>query len=126
MLVLAVLALVAGAAGAFYWRWRKAEIPPIRTEGLDAEVVSAIDRARNDVEAKPRSAAAWGRLGMVLFAQDLYDDCIPIFAEAERLDAKDARWPYYRGLAVVLHHPEEGIAALRHARDLAPGDLGVT
>ena len=28
---------------------------------------------------------AWGRLGMVLFAQDMYADCLPIFEEAERM-----------------------------------------
>ncbi len=127
VLALALVLLVGVAvAGVVYWRSRTAEIPPIRTEGLDAEVVTAINRARTDVEAKPRSPATWGRLGMVLFAQDLYDDCIAIFAEAERLDPKDVRWPYYRGLALILHHPDEGIAALRRAQELAPGDLGVT
>jgi tetratricopeptide (TPR) repeat protein len=121
VLLLAVLLLAgAGVGGYFAWRPRGAPVPAIRTEGLDAEVVAAIDKARADVVARPRSAAAWGQLGMVLFAQDMYADCIDIFAEAERLDAADSRWPYFRGLAVILLRPEEGIVLLERAVRLSP------
>jgi tetratricopeptide (TPR) repeat protein len=120
-----IVLLIAGAGlGAYFaWRPRPTPVPPIRTDGLDAEVAAAINQARADVEAQPQSAAAWGTLGKVLFAQDLYADCAPILAEAERLDASDARWPYFRGLAVILLRPDEGIALMERAVQLAPAGV---
>ncbi len=125
LLLLAAALLLAGAAagGYFMRRTRPPAIPTVPTEGLDAEVAAAIAEARAGVEAHPRSASAWGHLGLVLFAQDMYVPCAPVFAEAERLDPKDPRWPYFRGLAVILNKPEEGLALLRHAAGLAPDDL---
>jgi tetratricopeptide (TPR) repeat protein len=122
LLVLSAVLLLAGAgaAGYFAWRPRPTPVPPIRTEGLDAEVVAAIDEARAGVVAQPRSAGTWGHLGMVLFAQDMYADCIPVLAEAERLNPRDARWPYFRGLALSLEKPEEGIVLLQRAATLQP------
>jgi tetratricopeptide (TPR) repeat protein len=126
LLVVAVLLLVSGGVGAYlFWRPRPVAIPPIATDGLDTEVIRAIDEARRAVEAQPRSAAAWGRLGMVLFAQDMYADCIAILTEAERLDPKEARWPYFRGLAVILLDPNEGLTHLERAAHLAPSNLSV-
>ncbi len=113
----------AGVGGYFAWWPRPLAVPPIRTEGLDAEVAAAIEQARADVVARPRSAAAWGTLGMVLFAQDLYTECEPILSEAERLDPTDARWPYFRGLAVILSRPDEGIGLLERAVQLAPASV---
>jgi tetratricopeptide (TPR) repeat protein len=116
------LLLLAGAGVGAYLMWwpRKSVAPPISLEGLDAEVVAVVESARAEVEAQPQSGAAWGHLGMVLFAQDLYAGCIPILAEAEGLDPDDARWPYFRGLALILERPEEGIAALERAVQVAP------
>ncbi len=120
-----LLLVVAGVGGYLRWRPRPPAIPAIATAGLDAEVVAAIDEARGGIEARPQSAAAWGRLGMVLFAQDMYADCDPFFAEAERLDPRDARWPYFRGLAAILIDPTEGLALLERAARLAPDSLAV-
>jgi tetratricopeptide (TPR) repeat protein len=122
--VLVVLLVTGAGVGAYLvWRPRPTPVPPIRTDGLDAEVAAAINQARADVEVQPQSAVAWGTLGLVLFAQDLYADCAPILAEAERLDATDARWPYFRGLAVILSQPDEGIALLERAVQLAPASV---
>jgi len=124
--LLGVLLLAgAGVGGYLLWRPHPAAIPPIATAGLDAEVAAAIAEARGGIEARPKSAAAWGRLGMVLFAQDMYADCIPFLAEAERLDPRDVRWPYFRGLAVILIEPAEGLTLLQRAVQLAPDSLAV-
>jgi tetratricopeptide (TPR) repeat protein len=124
LLLLAAALLAGGAAGGYFvWRPRPPAVPAVPMEGLDAEVAAAIAEARADVEARPRSAAAWGHLGLVLFAQDMYVPCVPAFAEAERLNPEDPRWPYFRGLALILNKPEEGLALLRRAADLAPDDL---
>lgn len=115
-LVFALLA--AGVAGYSYWRPRKLAIPVISTERMDPEVAAAIGRAQAELEAHPDSAAAWGLLGKVLFGNDLYAESVGVFAEAERLDPTDARWPYFRGLALILKMPDEGIAALKRASAL--------
>jgi tetratricopeptide (TPR) repeat protein len=125
LLLAGVLLAAAGVGGYFAWWPRQSVVPPIATAGLDAEVVAAIARARGAVEARPKSAAAWGRLGMVLFAQDMYADCIAMFAEAERLDPTEVRWPYFRGLALILQKPEEGLAELQQAARVAPHDAAV-
>jgi tetratricopeptide (TPR) repeat protein len=124
LLLLAAALLVGAAAGGYFaWRPRKPALPPIPAEGLDAEVAAAVAEARAGVEARPKSAAAWGHLGMVLFAQDMYVPCVPVLAEAQRLGPDNPRWPYFRGLALILEKPEEGLALLRRAADLAPEGL---
>jgi tetratricopeptide (TPR) repeat protein len=124
--LLALLLLAAVGAGIYFFaRPRRSVVPPIPTEGLDPEVVAVIDKARADVEAQPKSGAAWGHLGMVLFAQDMYEPCVPILAEAERLDPRNPRWPYFQGLALVLERPEDGIAALERAAAIRPRPLAV-
>jgi tetratricopeptide (TPR) repeat protein len=121
LLMAAVLVLATAGVGAYLaWRPRTPVVPTFATEGLDAEVAATIDKARAAVEARPDSAAAWGRLGMILFAQDMYVDCTGSLAEAERLDPTDARWPYFRGLALLRQKPEEGIVLLERAARLAP------
>ncbi len=119
-LLLVVLLAGAGVGAYFLWWPRKPVVPAISTEGRDAEVVAAIEQARAGVEARPKSAAAWGRLGMVLFANDMYPESAGILVEAERRGPDDARWPYFRGLALILQEPEEGIALLERAAALAP------
>ncbi len=127
LLVLPVVLLLAGGGvgGWFAWRERDSAVPVIPTAGLDAEVAAAIEQARAGVQARPRSAAAWGRLGLVLFAQDMYADCTGPLAKAERLDPRDPRWPYFRGLAVILHLPGEGIALLERTAAMTPGNFSV-
>jgi tetratricopeptide (TPR) repeat protein len=94
-------------------------IPAVATDGLDPDVIAAFQKARNNVEANPESDAAWGEYGMVLFAQSRHE-CVDMFVEAERLNPKESRWPYLRGMALVQQQPDEGIAALRRAVDLNP------
>src|SRR5262245_60470642 len=112
-------------AAYYVWPKSKPAVPTVQTAGLDREVVEAITKARSAVEADPKSAGAWGHFGLVLFAQNRYADSIPIFAEAERLDPADARWPYFLGLALILQQPEEGIAALKRAADVPPSNTHV-
>jgi tetratricopeptide (TPR) repeat protein len=120
-LLITVLLLAGGGVGAYFLlRPTSPPVPAITTDSLDAEVVAVIDKARAGVQAQPRSAAAWGQLGMVLFAQDMYRECDEVLTEAARLDPRDARWPYLRGLALMLTQPEDGIALLRRAAELPP------
>src|SRR5947199_125155 len=96
LLIALLVALLATAAvvGYFAWWHEKVVVPEIRTAGRDAEVAAAINKAHAEVESHPDSAEAWGRLGLVLFANDMYEECIEFMLGAERLNSIDARWPY--------------------------------
>ena len=61
-----LLARGGGLAGA----WLGRSGAPL--EGLDGEVAQTIRQARAEVLADPRSGAAWGLLGRVLLANEMY------------------------------------------------------
>jgi tetratricopeptide (TPR) repeat protein len=98
--------------------------PVIELSGLDAKAAQSITSARAAVESQPRAADAWGRLGMVLLANDLQTEALTCFAEAERLDPADARWPYYQGFILVPPQPEAAVAPLRRALALGGTEAG--
>jgi tetratricopeptide (TPR) repeat protein len=111
------LLLAAGAAGSWWWRHDRSETvdPPTVSAVQDAEVQQAIDRARQRVLDQPRSANAWGFLGMVLLAHRFDHEADDCFAEACRLDPSQARWPYARGLIALKRHPDRALPLLRQA-----------
>jgi len=55
-----------------------------------------------EVRSKPRSGAAWGKLGLVLKAAGLRTEANSCFVQAEKLDAKDPRWPYFQNTIASL------------------------
>lgn len=119
----ALLALGAGAAGAYFALRPPAPVPPeIDLSKVDAEVAAAVRAALDAVAESPRDAAAWGKLGMVLRAHDFDRDCVAAFRTAAALDPGDYRWPYLDGLTRVLHDPDAGLERLLRAAELAPAD----
>jgi tetratricopeptide (TPR) repeat protein len=114
--------VLAGLAVAAAWWWRGAppSPPAVDLAGADAEVVALVAKTRAEVIAHPRSGPAWGKLGMVLRAHGYADESCICFEQAERLDRREPRWPYYRGLTLVLTEPGEGLACLRRAVALWP------
>src|SRR5262249_34745900 len=111
-------ALVAGLAW-FAWAWLAASgPPPVGLTGADPDVAAARAEARSALRQCPRSGAAWGRLGMVLRAHDFGPEANACFAEAERLDPRDPRWPYLQGLTLLLTDLDAGIAKVRRAVEL--------
>jgi cytochrome c-type biogenesis protein CcmH/NrfG len=115
LLALVVLAGLALAASAWWLRSGSPLPPTPDLAGADPEVATLIELSRNDVLAHPRAAESWGRLGMVLRAHGLGAESTDCFREAERLDPREPRWPYYRGLTLVLTDPAAGLACLRRA-----------
>ena len=115
-------ALLAGTAGgvAVWWRQARPVIPAIPEEGLESDVAASLGNARRKVEQDPKSAAAWGRYGMVLYAHGYLAECRPVFAAAQRLDPSDLRWRYFRGLAERVERPDDAVAALREALQCSP------
>lgn len=90
-----------------------------RVAESDDAVIRAVEEARAAVRAAPRSAAAWGRLGMMLLAHGAPADASDIcFAQAERLDPHEARWPYFRGTSLLERDPDNAIPMLARAAEL--------
>src|SRR5437868_5647204 len=117
VLLLGALALVGSAlltgAGGYLWYQSTAPRPPaLDLEGKDPAIVAAVQEARTAVLQASRSARAWGQLGMVLAAHQFTAEANACFAQAERLNPKEPRWPYYQGVALSLGDPEAAIPKL--------------
>ncbi len=123
-IVVAGLALALAGGGAYFaFRPRSIEPPAIDTSSLDPVVAKAIDAARAGVRAEPKSARKWGELGTVLFAQTMYPEAGTCFAEAERLDPRDARWPYLQAIGVMQDDPTRALAHLDRAIERAGAEI---
>ena len=119
MMSAAVAVLLVGAAAAWWWFWPPPPpAPPMPADIQEQEVRDVIQAARQNVLQKPRSADAWGLLGMTLLTNLFTDDADFCFAEAARLDPRDARWPYARGLIALKRDPDHALDYLRLAADL--------
>src|SRR5207248_1425734 len=98
--VLALLVLLAAGGGYLWLRPRSPEPPRPALADADPAVVEAIDAARTEVRAAPRSAAAWGKLGMLLLAHGYAADAGVCFTRAEALGPNEARWPNLHAVAL--------------------------
>ncbi len=117
----------AGAAGAGWWFLGRSPVPPAPPEAkgdqLDPDVVTAVRAARERALKEPRSPQAWGDLGEVFLANELEDESRPCFAEAERLDPRNPRWPYFQaGPLLNRGDSESALPLLRRAVELCPAD----
>jgi tetratricopeptide (TPR) repeat protein len=118
VILLAVLAIASAVAVFAAWRhWRSPALPELDLASVDPAIVEKIDAARAELRAAPRSATAWGRLGMVLRAHGFGGEANDCFAQAERLDPSDPRWPYLHGLTVALTDRDAAIPLLQRAAD---------
>jgi tetratricopeptide (TPR) repeat protein len=116
-----LVAGITGTAVCIVWRLRAEPPPPpvVELRGIDPAVQQAVEAARAAVLDSPRSAAAWGRLGMVLLSHGLSSNASrACFAQAEALDSRDARWPYFQAGSLLTTDPEAALVKLRRAADL--------
>ncbi|MFO0929860.1 MAG: tetratricopeptide repeat protein, partial [Gemmataceae bacterium] len=106
-IALALIALLAVAVGLWladrgvFKRSAPPTPPAVIGERVDPGVVSAVTLFRDRVLAAPRSAEAWGKLGMVFMANSFFAEACDCFAEAARLDPAEPRWPYLRGYTLL-------------------------
>ena len=118
-----LLALAVAAAGVWFWiEGRTARVPDIGLANLDAGVARLIQKHLDEVRARPRSAGAWGNLGLVLRAYDFVAPSRQCLAEAERLDSRNPRWPYFRSLLLNTEQPVEALTHLRRTVQLCGND----
>src|SRR5262249_30843390 len=106
------------------WPSRMPDPPVPDLASAEPDVADAIEAARAPAAANPRSAAAWGHLGMVLHVHDYLPEAERCYAQAGKLDSIDPRWPYLEGLT-QLHDPVNfgaGLGSLERAVELS-GDL---
>jgi tetratricopeptide (TPR) repeat protein len=77
-------------------------LPDVNVAGIDPAVKAAVEEARSRVQQSPRSADAWGKFGMVLLVHDFQAEAVVCLGQAERLDPREPRWPYYQALEALL------------------------
>lgn len=111
--------LLALAGGSYYfWRQNSPPEPPIiKLPDSDPAIVKAIEEGRVAVQRAPRSGQAWGRLGMVLSIHDVLPEADICFAQAERFEPREPRWPYLRGLARSGEDPAAALPSLQRAAE---------
>ncbi len=113
--------VAAGGSAGWLWNYYRTPLPTppaIDFNGADPAVVSALEKERQRVLDNPHSAAAWGRLGEHLTAFHYWKEALVCFAQAERLDPREPRWPYHQGVLLLLYNPNDAIPRLRRAVEL--------
>jgi tetratricopeptide (TPR) repeat protein len=120
-----VSALVLLAAALVYLHLSRSPAPPeVDVAGVDPAIVAALSQAREAVLESPRSAEAWGRLGMVLVVHDYRPQANVCFDQAERLDPRDVRWPYFHALgSLAVTDDEAALPKLEQAVALCGDDF---
>jgi tetratricopeptide (TPR) repeat protein len=87
MIILIIVLLLCAGCGS-----QKPQLPAIDTKGFEPAIVAQIDTAISRVRADPQSGAAWGKLGMVLHAYELYSPAHDCYHHATALDPKNPQW----------------------------------
>jgi tetratricopeptide (TPR) repeat protein len=82
-----------------------------------------IQTSRAAVVASPKSASAWGKLGLALQAAEFHRAAQICYSNAAVLDQNNFRWPYLLGLLELQDAPDEGIRHLSRAAELAGGSV---
>ena len=107
------LVVAVGTAG---WMWVSApSIPRPNLASADPLVVLAIDDAETRVRMTPRAAAAWGDLGLVLYAQSYSEEGVDCFRRATALDERTWRWPFFAAAARSHLAPADGVTLMEEA-----------
>lgn len=119
--VLAGVVLLLAVGGYLRYRAAAPELPVFVLEEADPAVRASIQEALGEVRRSPRSAATWGKLGMVLLTHDFLAEALVCLSQAERLDPKEARWPYYQGVVLSMGDPCAAIPKLERAVALCGG-----
>src|SRR5437660_10733689 len=111
--VLIVIVLGVVAAGVGVWRFTQppatVEPPAVPDTIPDAIVREALTEAREAVLKNPKSADAWGELGLVFRAHLVLPEAKACFIQAARLEPTTARWPYHLGVIAVLLPPDDPV-----------------
>ncbi len=121
LLIFSASALLLALGGGYkLWRVLSApKVPPLHLQHVEPAIADAVHAAVAQVRAAPRAAVAWGQLGAILFTHEVFGDAAAVFAEAEKLDPQQPRWPYLRGLSLADLNPDAAVPLIARAADLA-------
>jgi tetratricopeptide (TPR) repeat protein len=123
-----IFAIVSLGVGVSIWYWQSEPRPePLAVDltGADPAVVAVVEEAREGVRQAPRSARAWGHLGMVLLAHEYSDPAVVCLERAEQYDPHEPRWPYYQAIVSDPQRPENAIAKYQRAAELFGTETGL-
>lgn len=97
--------------------------PSVRRQMRDQ--YAAVEKAREDPQAtNAERAAAYGRMGNLLFAAQLLDAAESCYSHAVALDSANRRWPYYLGHVYRTQgDAQAAAAAFEQALRLRPSDV---
>lgn len=100
----------------------KTPVPEPDMADMEPQVAERLRNVRAAVFARRESADAWGRLGMVCHAHELWDCAEDAYREAQALDPLNKRWHYYLGdvLSVVGTDLDASERAFRRTLELHP------
>jgi tetratricopeptide (TPR) repeat protein len=121
---MAAVGVLAGGGAA--WHFTRGvgspDLPEIALSQLDADSARQLEQWQDAVRRAPRSGAAWGKLGGLLYSLEFHDEASRCFAKAEKLEPTEPRWPYLHGLLLANGAPTEAIPRLRRAVALCGND----
>jgi tetratricopeptide (TPR) repeat protein len=112
-------ALALGLVVGVVWYAAAPPIPPVHLpEGSDAALVEAVSRARWAIRRAPWSDRPRGHMAMLLQAHSLDAEAAVFYAQAERLNPQEPRWPYLHSGVVASADGPQAIELLRRAAEL--------
>ncbi len=114
---LGAFAIVLAGAAVLWLRggYSPPSIPAVPADGLDHSLTGALRAARGRVAASPRSAQAWGVLGMLFQVHGHRAEAVICLEAARRLEPGTARWWYLGGVCVWKTEPAEALGLMRRA-----------
>jgi tetratricopeptide (TPR) repeat protein len=107
-----------GVKRIFFWGPDVIDPPTPPLSDVDPAVREALEDHLEKVRQSPRSPEAWGTLGMVFTSHAFGEQALACFAQAERLDPQDSRWPYNQGLIFLAYDPLAALPKIRRAVQL--------
>jgi tetratricopeptide (TPR) repeat protein len=117
--LLGAIVLLGGVGGWYLWRRAAAPVPPeVSLTDADPALVKAVGEARDQVLQHPYSVTSWGQLGKLLSAEEHKTEAVRCFAEAERLEPNNPRWPYLWADALLPRDPDAALPHLERAAAL--------
>lgn len=99
--------------------------PQVDLSGAQAAVATAIQQARDAVTRAPESAAAWGRLGMLLHIHGYEAEALVCYQHADDLNPAEFRWRYLSGIALRKSNLPRAVDHFQAALRRAPAEVPI-
>jgi tetratricopeptide (TPR) repeat protein len=119
VLLVVTVALILGVSAWLWHRGRTPDPPLVDLDHIEPEVAQALRTEIDAVRRDARSGPAWGRLGQVLRSHGFDEEAVACWRYSERFDDQEPRWPYYRGVVLLMQGDNSGLDSLRRAVSLA-------